>query len=360
MKDKGIFIKNIYYMLAYAFRVLRQNSYEKVAAEEFETVFDLFAEILCRGISRQLKQGLYRTYVSREENLPAVRGKLLISGTIRNQVQRDRKACCEYEELSANNLFNQILKAALRELTGSDQVKRERRAELKKLLPFFDGVDEIRVSNVRWESIRRKRGNANYEMLLNLCYFVFRGMIQTEEAGRYRVMTFSDESMSRLYEKFILEYMRHHHPYLEEIRSAQVKWNLTEEPQARMIRFLPVMQTDIFLRLGDEILIIDAKYYGHTMQSHYEKETIHSGNLYQIFTYVKNQDDEGSGNVSGMLLYAKTEEEITPDCSFVMGGNRIRVETLDLNQEFSAIAGQLDEIIESSFDAHELQRARER
>lgn len=355
MKDKGIFIKNIYYMLAYAFRVLRQNSYEEIAAEEFETVLDLFAEILSRGISRQLKQGLYRTYDVREENLPAVRGKLLIDGTIRNRIQRDRKVCCEYEKLSANNLFNQILKAAMRELIGSEQVKRERRARLKKLLPFFDEVDEIEVSKVRWESIRYQRGNANYEMLLNLCYFVFRGMIQTEEAGGYRVMTFSDESMSRLYEKFILEYMRRHHPYLEEVRSAQVKWNLTEEPQVRMIRFLPVMQTDIFLRLGDEILIIDAKYYGHTMQRHYDKETIHSGNLYQIFTYVKNQDADGSGKVSGMLLYAKTEEEITPEGSFVMGGNRISVKTLDLNQEFSVIAGQLDEIVESSFGAHRLQ-----
>ena len=66
MKDKGIFIKNVYYMLAYAFQVLRQNSYEDVVAEEFEEISDLFAEILFRGISRQLKQGLYRTYVNRD------------------------------------------------------------------------------------------------------------------------------------------------------------------------------------------------------------------------------------------------------------------------------------------------------
>lgn len=33
--DKGILIKNIYYMLSYAFQVLKQTNYEKVAAEEF-------------------------------------------------------------------------------------------------------------------------------------------------------------------------------------------------------------------------------------------------------------------------------------------------------------------------------------
>lgn len=49
------------------------------------------------------------------------------------------------------------------------------------------------------------------------------------------------------------------------------------------------------------------------MQMQYDKTTLHSGNVYQIFTYVKNQDTANTGNVSGMLLYAKTEEAITPD-----------------------------------------------
>lgn len=81
----------------------------------------------------------------------------------------------------------------------------------------------------------------------------------------------------------------------------------------------------------------------------YDKATLHSGNIYQIFTYVKNQDTANIGNVSDMLLYAKTEETITPDCSFVMGGNRISVKTLDLNKEFKLIAAQLDKIAEDHF-----------
>ncbi len=45
-EDKGIFIRNIYYMLTYAFQELGQNNYEYIAGEEFENVHDLFAEIL--------------------------------------------------------------------------------------------------------------------------------------------------------------------------------------------------------------------------------------------------------------------------------------------------------------------------
>ena len=48
------------------------------------------------------------------------------------------------------------------------------------------------------------------------------------------------------------------------------------------------MQTDIHLQKENDVLIIDAKYYSHTTQSQFNKNTIHSNNLYQIFTYVKN------------------------------------------------------------------------
>ena len=64
-KDKGIFIKNIYYMLAYAFRILRQKNYDEIAAEEFDDIQDLFAVILAKGVSQQLKQGLHKEYITK-------------------------------------------------------------------------------------------------------------------------------------------------------------------------------------------------------------------------------------------------------------------------------------------------------
>ena len=347
--DKGIFIKNIYYMLAYAFRVLRQKNYDNIAAEDFDNVQDLFAAILAKGVSQQLKQGLYREYITKNEDLSILRGKLDIYGTIKNQIQRKLLLSCEYDELSVNNIFNQILKTTITILIKDTGVKKMHKAELKKIVLFFNEVDEIGLSNVRWDSLIYQRNNQNYEMLMNVCYFVLDGMIQTTNKGNYKMMSFSDEHIHRLYEKFVLEYFKQQHSYLSEVRAAQVKWDLSSDTEESMIRFLPVMQTDIFLRYKEQILIIDTKYYGHTMQMQYDKATLHSGNMYQIFTYVKNQDVKNTGNVSGMLLYAKTEEAITPDCSFVMGGNKISVKTLDLNKEFKIIAAQLDKIAEEYF-----------
>lgn len=64
IKDRNIWIRNVYYMLAYAFEELKKNNYEQIAHEEFEHIQDLFAEILYKGVSAQLKRGLHRVYKS--------------------------------------------------------------------------------------------------------------------------------------------------------------------------------------------------------------------------------------------------------------------------------------------------------
>ena len=106
------------------------------------------------------------------------------------------------------------------------------------------------------------------------------------------------------------------------------------------------------LTRGSEVLIIDAKYYAHTTQTQYDVYILHSGNLYQIFTYVKNKEAEFGSEphrVSGMLLYAATDEAIQPDNRYHMSGNQISVKTLDLNRDFSEIAAQLNAIVEEHF-----------
>ena len=347
--DKGILIKNIYYMLAYAFQVLKQSDYQQVASEEFENIYDLFSAILYKGISRQLKQGLYREYVEKNENLSTVRGKIDINGTILNKLNRKQRLACEFDELSENNIFNSILKTTALVLIGERTVKKENRQALRKIMPFFDNIDGMDPVSIKWNTLNYKRNNQNYKMLMNICYFILDSLLQTTRKGEYKLGSFSDEKMAKLFEKFVLEYYRFNHAYLSEVSAAQIKWDISEASDESDFYLLPMMQTDIALRNNDKTRIIDTKYYTNTMQSNYNKQTIHSGNLYQIYTYVKNKDVNNTGNVSGMVLYAKTSESITPDCSFIMGKNIISVKTLDLNRDFNEISMQLDDIVMSHF-----------
>lgn len=352
MKDRSIVIKNIYYMLAYAFTTLRESVYDDIAKESFDNIDNLFAAILARGIGIQLKRGLHREYVNRVEDMMVGRGKTSMPGTIRNRLGRRMQLSCDYDELSENNQLNQILKSTVILLLRNRDVKGKYKDELRKEMLFFSNVEEIALAQVRWPDIRFQRNNRTYRLLIAICQLLVEGSLLTTEHGNHRLPGLLDEQrMCRLYEKFILEY------YAQEFgrryrgfssKASQISWQLDDGYDV----LLPVMQTDITLTYGNRTLIIDAKYYERTMQTNFGVQTLHSSNLYQIFTYVKNKEIELAGTehqVSGMLLYAKTDEELVPDNVYHMSGNRISVGTLDLGQDFHKIAAQLNEIVEDHF-----------
>lgn len=340
-------VQNIYYMLAYAFQVLNENGYKDIATEQFDNVGELCAAILAKGISVQLKRGLGKEYISQTEPMSSLRGKIDIAESIKTQSMLRKQLVCTYDDFTVNSYMNRILKSTMELLIRSD-ISKVRKKNLRKLLVFFDDVDSIDVYDINWR-LQYNRNNQSYRMLISICYLVVKGLLQTNTAGITKLMDFLDEQrMCRLYEKFILEYYRREHPEVK-ASASQIPWQLDDDFGA----MLPVMQSDIMLSKGSATLIIDAKYYGHTTQSQYGVNTLHSGNLYQIFTYVKNKDAEYGDQphtVSGMLLYAQTDEVVQPNHVYHMSGNKITVRTLDLNLPFSDIAKQLDGIVATHFE----------
>ena len=53
--------------------------------------------------------------------------------------------------------------------------------------------------------------------------------------------------------------------------------------------------------------------------------------------------------VSGMLLYAQTDEDVIPNNTYQMSGNQISVHALNLSQNFSEITKDLDSIVKVHF-----------
>ena len=339
-------IRNVYYMLAYAFQVLNEQGYKDVATEDFDNVAELCAAILTKGISVQLKRGLSREYIEQKETLSTLRGRVDISESLKTMSLLKRKLVCSFDEFSVNSYMNRIIRTTMDVLLRSD-IAKQRKKDLRKLLVYYGEVEPLDVHMINW-NLRYNRNNQTYRMLIAVCFLVLKSLLQTQSDGTTRLMDFLDEQrMCRLYEKFILEYYRKEHPEVT-ASAAQIPWQLDDG----FGDMLPVLQTDIMLTKAEKVLIIDAKYYSRTTQERFDVHTIHSGNLNQIFTYVKNKEAELKDQpheVSGMLLYAKTDEEIHPNGSYLMSGNRISVKTLDLNCEFERIADQLDHIVNSAF-----------
>ena len=337
-------IKNIYYMLSYAFQILNEQGYKNLATENFDNAGDLCAAILIRGITYQLKRGLGREYISETDTISAIRGKIKITESIKNQSMIRSQMVCTYDEFSVDSPLNQIIKSTVMLLLKAD-ISKARKTELRKLMVYFADVSVVDVHSINW-AINYNRNNQTYRLLITVCYLVIKGLLQSKSAGSVKMMDFLDEQrMCRLYEKFILEYYKKHYPQIRTAAS-QIDWALDDG----ISTMLPTMQSDIMLSYKkgdiDKTLIIDAKYYAHTTQVQYDVHTLHSNNLYQVFTYVKNKATKG-GEVSGMLLYAKTDEEIYPNNEYQMSGNKITVRTLDLNCDFDVIASQLNGIADA-------------
>ena len=339
-------IQNIYYMLSYAFQVLNEQGYKNIATEQLNNVAELCAAILSKGVSLQLKRGLEREYIEQTDALSSLRGRIEISESIKTRSMLKKQLICSYDDFSVNSYINRIIKTTMDLLLHAD-ISKSRKKELRKLLVFFGEVDLLDVHTINW-NVKYNRNNQTYRMLVSICYLVVKGLLQTNSDGTTRLMDFLDEQrMNRLYEKFILEYYAKECPQVHATAS-QIPWALDDGVNS----MLPVMQSDIMLTRGSEVLIIDAKYYTHTTQTQYDVHTLHSANLYQIFTYVKNKDTdfgEEPHKVSGMLLYAATDEAIQPDNSYQMSGNKISVRTLDLNQDFPEIVAQLNAIVADHF-----------
>ena len=328
-------------MLTYAFKELKRNNYEQIAGEDFEDIHDLFAEILSLGIAYLLKQGLHRQYTIKEEELQTLRGKLAVQQTIKKRMIRDTHLVCEFDTFSENNVFNQILKSCVFLLLRYSDVKTERKTKLRKLMIYFETVDEIPSCSIRWNTLRYDHNTRTYQMLHSLCYFLLQSRLLTTEGGNVRMERFSDAHMNLLFQRFVMEYYKKKHPEYK-AQAKQIKWDLCEN-ESVSASMLPIMQTDITLAVGDRMLIIDTKYYGQTVQENMGKISIHSPNLYQIHTYVTNEDKYHTGLVDGMLLYARSSSDIQPDAQFKNhDGNIFMVKTVDLSQDFKVIEKQLE------------------
>ncbi|WP_072470144.1 5-methylcytosine-specific restriction endonuclease system specificity protein McrC [Urinicoccus massiliensis] len=339
-------VQNVYYMLSYAFKVLNQQGYKKIASEEFKNTADLMAAILAKGIASQLKRGLEKDYLAKTEEVSSVRGKIDITQTLKTNSMLRKKLVCSYDDFSENNTMNRIIKSTAQLLLKGD-IAKTRKKEIRKLMVYFANVRPINLYRVNW-NLQYNQNNQTYQMLISLCYLVVKGLLHTNANGTSKLMDFLDEQrMYRLYERFILEYYKRHYPDLSP-KASQIPWALDDGED----HMLPIMQSDIHLERGNTVLIIDAKYYERSTQTQFNKHSLHSSNLYQIFTYVKNrqyQFGDEETTVSGMLLYAKTDALIQPDNVYQMHGNQISARTLDLNLSFEEIANQLDRIAQDHF-----------
>lgn len=333
-------VRNIYHMLAYAFRALEQAGIEEIGSEEFDHLHDLLAAILAHGLTRQVKQGLHRDYTERSEELAGVRGRIDVAHSIKGLTFLRARLACNFDEFTPDTLHNRILRSTALALLRHGEVAAERRAALRRVLPHLSDVAEIDLRSVAWARLHTRRASASYRLLLGVAEMVAHGLLPDPQGKGRKLRTFlTDQAMHALFERFVRAWYEYHRPDLAP-GASHVPWALAAGESSSL---LPQMRSDVTLRGRERSLIIDTKFYDKTLQhqARFDRNSYRSAHLYQIHAYVKNAQAAWPGEVGGMLLYAATDETHTPDEVLHIDGNRFELRTLDLRQPWDDITAQL-------------------
>lgn len=338
-------IKNLYYLLLYAWDALDELDTGIVDAEPETSVLDLLANILNRGIDRLLRQGFDRSYLPFREQIPGIRGKIDLSATVKADLLRSCRTVCEFDELSHDVLHNQILKATVRLLLRHGDLDGRIREPLRVTWHRLHEVSNIQLTDRSFRCVRLHRNNRSYRFLLDVCQLIHKNLIPNRESGQFVFRSFvdNDRRMRSLFERFVRNFFRCHAENVI-VSAEQIFWK-DAIGSAEDLSYLPTMRTDVSLRRPGEILVIDAKYYTETLQSYRQKSTVRSSHLYQLLAYLSNirTEAEPDTRIEGLLLYPETTRRL--QLNYEIQGYRIRVYTLNLNQPWQSIHANLLDLL---------------
>ncbi len=330
-------IKNIYYLLSYAWNKLEESELVDVSAEDESDLLNLLGRVLLNGTKTLLKRGVDRQYITENEVYQGLKGKVNVTDSLRKNLFPKGLSVCEFDELSADVLPNQILKTTLLNLTKISSLSPILRQVIRTIIYRLHEVNYIVLTDTIFHQVQINRNSSFYAFLLNISELIYQNLLINEETGNYQFKDFwkDERQMARLFEEFIRNFYKIEVPEATVFRE-DLHWKMAGETH----QFLPKMQTDVSIKINDRKLIIDAKYYKETLQKYYDSEKIHSQHLYQLFAYLKNQENT---EAEGILIYPTVQKSLS--LVYSHEGHKIRIETLNLNQDWRGVKSDLLRVI---------------
>jgi len=338
-------IKNIYYIFCYAWQRFDIGQEVSAQSEDSPDILDLFAKVLINATKSILKRGLDREYIAYSEELQGIRGKIAFGETVKKNLLQKMQAHCVLDELSHDNLQNQILKSSLLRLYRLKELNKSLRDEACSLARKITSVSEIRIKSSDFSRISIHRNNAYYDLAMKICELINDNLLPDQSGIGSKFSNFlNDENkMGLVFEDFVRNFYALEQN-LYSVRSEEIRWDMAADDNEHLA-YLPSMQTDISLSSPNRKIIIDTKFYRETLQNYMGSEKIHSGHLFQLSAYLDNVivSEQQKENLEGILLYPTTGKQL--NLKYDKRGHKITIYTVDLNREWPEIKRDLLELV---------------
>jgi len=267
--------------------------------EKSNNILEVFIQLFAKNLFQQFQRGIYKEYVTEQNNLTVLKGKYLINKNLKHNFTKS-KIYCEYDEFSMDNQPNQFFLYAVKVLM--------KYAKNKKLLKQCELIlDEVTCKEFDIDSLHVdfNRLNNRFKNSFEFALLLLRKSIPMFEKDKKSFAFLFD--MNELFEKFIAKMIKENYDNVLVPKSNKEFGALSLRPD--------IIKGNI---------IIDCKYKCMSDDKIASRE-----DRYQMYVYANNYEFVNST----MLLYPKHLEEINR--SIVLGDNDKKVElkmrTIDLD-----------------------------
>ena len=150
-------------MLIYAYNIKLSNEDISNFDNSPNKIFEVFIKFFADNLLRELKKGIHKTYIIKNENLKMLKGKYLIEKNFTNFYHQNIH--CEFDEFSPDNEINQFFLFAIKAL-----MKYSNYPNLRKIEAIFDevqykSIDIKRLKNIHFDRMNQ-RFNKSYKIAL--------------------------------------------------------------------------------------------------------------------------------------------------------------------------------------------------
>ena len=265
------------------------------------SLLDILAKVYSKKLLNELQKGLYREYVSKEEALSIIKGKILISKSIKENTINKNKMNCKYDEFTEDNLFNAILKRAINVILFSiknDDVKKE----LNIINNLFNDVSDIYISNNIILNYKLNRMNNRFLECFTLAKLILLNSSMDKSLGKENGFSILFE-MNYLYEEYIEVLLK------EAFNDTNISINTQEKSRYLLWNTLKerneiALKPDIVIYKDNKPkVIIDTKWKSSSINN---REIYSQSDIYQMYAYITTYIE----CEECILLYPKVNSDI--------------------------------------------------
>lgn len=280
------------------FRHVLTNSAQLSAARM--PLLEIFISEFLRTVEHIVKRGVRSDYRQRQDNLFALRGKLLISPHLRQNLFRADRFFTEHDEFSTDRPENRLLHAALRRvllLTGTQSNQ-----QLARELDFvFADVPPSTQTRIDFQRVRLDRGMGYYVDALAWARLILNEESPLTGSGRHTAPSLLFP-MEAIFEAYVAKHLaRQLNPPLV-LKTQARSHHMVRHREKNWFRLKP----DLLIRDSDrDLVVLDTKWklLDSLKANGTDKYGLSQSDFYQLQAYGLSYLD-GVGDV--VLIYPKT------------------------------------------------------